>query len=138
MGKKLAATRGPDRLILVAGALFFIDSFLPWYGVLGFNGSAWDVGGTATIAVILAIAATAFAAAQAVGAKMTIEPKTSGLIYAVLGGGTVLFTIIRIAAKPGGGVAGGLITRKYGIWVALILALVLAYGAYQKYQAGNK
>ena len=35
MKGKLTAAKGPERMILIGGLLFFIDSFLPWYGVSG-------------------------------------------------------------------------------------------------------
>src|SRR5687768_16009533 len=66
MKGKLAAAKGPERLILIGGLLFFIDSFLPWYGVsgsiagIGFSANAkgWSSGGLAVIAILLGLAAT--------------------------------------------------------------------------------
>ena len=64
MKGKLQAARGADRMILIAGLVFFIDAFLPWYGVgfkaLGINfgnlnASGWHSGGWAVLAIIFAI-----------------------------------------------------------------------------------
>ena len=53
MKGKLQAARGADRIILVAGLVFFIDAFLPWYGVrfraakihfASLNASGWHSG----------------------------------------------------------------------------------------------
>src|SRR5436305_3094362 len=90
MKGKLQAARGADRMILIAGLVFFVDSFLPWYGygpraaVLrldGFNYSGWSSGGLAVLAVLLAIAATLFAAARVVGAKLDLGQIKDGLVY---------------------------------------------------------
>ena len=79
MKGKLQAARGADRMILIAGLVFFIDSFLPWYGV-GFRAlgirlggisiSGWSSGGLAVLAILLALADMIFAAARVVGAKL--------------------------------------------------------------------
>ena len=63
MKDKLVAARGADRMILIAGLVFFVDSFLPWYGVgitvlgqhFGANRTGWSVGGLAVLAVLFAI-----------------------------------------------------------------------------------
>lgn len=140
MKGKLVAARGPDRLILIAGVLFFVDTFLAWFGVgaLGVSASvnAWDTGGTATVASLLAIATMLFAAARVLGANFKVGNVNDGLIYLVLGGGAFLFTLLRFAFPPGA--FGYHLGRKYGIFVALVLAAVMAFGSYQKYQAASK
>src|SRR5438270_1716494 len=75
MKGKLAAARGADRMILIAGLIFFIDSFLPWYGVklgiLGtFTRSGWGMGGLAVLAILFGIADTVFAAMRVLGANL--------------------------------------------------------------------
>ncbi|MBI4728569.1 MAG: hypothetical protein HY775_03595 [Acidobacteria bacterium] len=140
MKGKLTAARGPDRLILIAGVLFFVDTFLAWFGLStqfgSVNGNAWDVGGTATVASLLAILTTAFAAARVLGAKFKVGNVNDGLIYLVLGGGTFVFTLLRFVLAPGA--LGIHLGRKYGIFIALVLAAVMAFGSYQKYQAASK
>lgn len=133
MKDKVMAARGPDRLILIAGALYFVNSFLPWYGVKipGFasvNFNAWDVEILAWGSVILAIAATVLAAMQALGKAPSLPMKT-GQVYLALGGGTFLLVLLRFLTEMD--------ATKFGLYFALILGAVLAYGGYMKYKAEN-
>lgn len=138
MGRKLQGAQGADRLILVAGVLFFVDSFLPWYGVgfsvpgLGgasFNVKGWSSGGLAVLAILFALAATAFATIRVLGVKLDLGQVNDGLIYLVLGGGAFLFTLLRLVTQTS--------FTKYGLYVALVLSALLAYGAYKKFQSSN-
>src|SRR5438132_188273 len=100
MKGKLTAARGADRMILIAGLVFFIDSFLPWYGA-GFNGfglhltvsiSGWSSAGWAVLAILFAIADMLFAAARVLGANLNLGQIKDGVVYVILGGGAFLFT----------------------------------------------
>lgn len=127
---KLRGATGADRLILIAGVLFFIDSFLPWYGI-GFGGfnvniKGWSSGGLAVIAILLAIAATVFAAARVVGWKQPIGTLKDGVVYLALGVGAFAFTLLRWITETS--------LTKYGLYIALVLGAALAYGGWQKYQ----
>src|ERR1043165_874474 len=81
MKGKLQAARGADRMILIAGLVFFVDSFLPWYGVkfkaLGinlpnYNISGWHSQGWAVLAILFALADMLFAGARVVGSKFNL------------------------------------------------------------------
>lgn len=133
---KLKGATGADRMLLVAGLLFFIDSFLPWYGISfsfgEFGGTSvsikgWSAGGLAVIAILLGIALTAFAAARVVGMTAPIGNLKDGMVYLVLGGGAFVFTLLRFVTQ----------TRltKYGLYLALVLTAVMAYGAWMKNQS---
>jgi hypothetical protein len=135
MKGKLTAARGADRMILIAGLVFFVDSFLPWYGV-GFRGlglnlsvhvSGWKSGGVAVIAILLAILVTVFAALRVLGAKVDLGSLNDGLVYLILGGGAFLFAILRLVTQVH--------YTKYGLYVAIIAGAALAFGGYQKYSA---
>lgn len=138
LARKLSSARGPDRMILVAGVLFFIDSFLPWYGVKGVfstiarsaginpNLKGWDAGGLAVIAILFAIGATVFAGLKVAGVEVT---GNEGLIALVLGGGAFLFALLRLLTETS--------FTRYGLYLAIVLGGVLAYGGYQKYQASK-
>ena len=125
MKGKLAAAKGPERLILIAGLLFFIDSFLPWYGFGGFNVSGWNSGGLAVIAILLGLAATLLVLAATVG--MQIPVQTTGALLLGLCGGALLFTVLRFVTE----------TRltKYGLYLAIVFTAVMAYGAWQRYKS---
>jgi hypothetical protein len=135
MKGKLTAARGADRMILIAGLVFFVDSFLPWYGfgglllgirVRGFNISGWSSGGWAVLAILLAIADMLFAAARVLGANINLGQIKDGMVYMVLGGGAFLFTLLRLLTATSG--------TKYGLYIALIAAAFLAYGGWMKLQ----
>jgi hypothetical protein len=135
MKNKLTAARGADRMILIAGLVFFIDSFLPWYGG-GFSGfgvrfsvhvSGWNSQGWAILAILFAIADTVFAAVRVLGAKLDLGEIKDGLVYIVLGGGAFLFTLLRWLTATSG--------TTYGLYIALIAGAVLAYGGWMKLQA---
>lgn len=138
MGRKLQGAQGSDRLILIAGVLFFVDSFLPWYGVsfsvAGFSGptvnvKGWSAGGLAVLAILFALAATAFAAIRVTGMNVPLGNVNDGMIYLTLGGGAFVFTLLRLLTETS--------FTKYGLYVALVLSALLAYGGYQKFQSSK-
>ncbi len=138
MKGKLQAARGADRMILIAGLVFFVDSFLPWYGGgfkafgvnLSIHVSGWSSQGWAVLAILFAIADTVFAAVRVLGAKLDLGQIKDGLVYVVLGGGAFLFTVLRFATASSG--------TKYGLYIALVAGAFLAYGGWMKLQAENK
>jgi len=139
MKGKLQAARGADRMILIAGLVFFIDSFLPWYGVgfraLGLNLgslniSGWSSGGLAILAILFAIADMLFAGARVLGAKLDLGQIKDGLVYIVLGGGAFVFTILRLLTA--------IHYTKYGLYIAIVSSAFLAYGGWMKLQGENK
>lgn len=139
MKGKLQAARGADRMILIAGLVFFVDSFLPWYGVGfralglnlgGINISGWSSGGLAVLAILFALAATLFAGARVVGAKLDLGQIKDGLIYIILGGGAFVLTLLRLLTAVH--------FTKYGLYVALVAGAFLAYGGWMKLQGENK
>jgi hypothetical protein len=149
MGDKLKAAQGPDRTLLIAGFLFLIATFLPWWritlvGIGTASENAWGVGGLGVLAALLGLATLVVAAAAVTG---MMKPNPSfGLMALSLAGGTLLFTLLRFLFQPGGGASrtaealsrGGLkISRGIGLWAGLVLAILMAVAAYQKYQASN-
>ena len=140
MAGKLKAAQGPDRLILIAGLLFFVDSFLPWYGLKGFLASAarsvgvspnvkgWSAGGFAVLAILFAIAATIVAALNVLGMMKDVG-MPQGQLMLILTGGTLLFTLLRWLTETS--------LTKYGLFIAIVLGAVMAYGGYQKSQASS-
>jgi hypothetical protein len=143
MRNKVTAAQGPDRLIMIAGLLFLVATFLPWYriSVAGFGSAsenAWGVGGLGVLAALLGAAAFALAVAIVVGVVKQ-NPGTN-LLMLVLAGGTLLFTLLRLVFEPGGeaeALTGGAlkVTRGIGLWGGIVLAAIMAFGAFQKYKA---
>ncbi len=75
MKGKLTATQGPDRLLLITGAVFFICTFLPWYRVsfsspgikASDSSSAWGLDSLGVLAALLGTAALVVAAGAVIG-----------------------------------------------------------------------
>jgi hypothetical protein len=137
MGGKLKAAHGPDRLILIAGLLFFVDSFLPWYGVGGkiagvsfdITAKGWNSGGLAVLAILAAIAATVVAALDVLGMMKDVSiPK--GQLQVGLTAAALIFALLRWVTETR--------ATKYGLFFAIVLGAVMTYGGYQKFQASTR
>jgi hypothetical protein len=123
--------------LLIAGCLLlFIDLFFPWQGVdLGDFGEIFgDIpdanvsgfSGLGIIVAILALGTIVWEGMLAAGMNINMGTTSPALIGAALGGATAAFTIIAFLTK--------LTAIKWGAFVGLILALVVAYGAYVRFQ----
>ena len=149
MSNKLKAAQGPDRLLLIAGFLFLVATFLPWWkvSIVGFGSAsenAWGIGGLGVLAALFGLAALGFAVAAITG---MMKPNPSfGLLALVLAGGTLLFTLLRFLFKPGGDAGSAAealsrgaikLSRGIGLWAGLVLAIIMAVAAFQKYQSSN-
>jgi hypothetical protein len=121
------------KIILAAAILLLIDLFFPWQGVdLGEFGEAFGVSGNVSgfnglgvLVAILCIAVIAWEIMLMAGVNINMGTTSPVLISAILAGVTAAFTIIAFLTK--------LSAIKWGAFVGLILALVLAYGAYMRY-----
>lgn len=110
-----------SRILIFAGALYIIDLFLPWQS----KGSV-SVSGTHGIGVLnllLAIALVAWEVMAVAGVEIN-APKS--LISAALAGGIVLFTILKIIVDSE--------AMAIFAWIGLILALVIGYGGWMRWQ----
>ena len=123
--------------ILIAGCLLlFIDLFFAWQGVdLGDLGDLFGdlpdanvsgFQGMGVIVAILALGTIAWEGMLAAGVKINMGSTSPALIGAALGGATAAFAIISFLTK--------LTAIKWGAFVGLILALLVAYGAYVRFQ----
>ena len=136
MGQKLRSAHGPNRILLIAGLLFFVDSFLPWYGASGtFLGhrisihvSGWRSGGLAVLAIVLGLVATALAALEVTGALGDTN-LPSGALAVGLSGTALFFVLLRWVTETN--------FTKYGLFVGLILTAVMTYAGYQKLQTSK-
>ena len=121
-----------SKILLVTGLLLFIDLFLPWQRVCvdfgGFGGgcaSANGFSGLGILVALLVIALLVWEGLLIAGVNVNMGTTSPALISAVLAGATALFTIILFLTR--------LSEVSYGAFIGLILALVLAYGAYIRY-----
>jgi len=148
MKNKVAAAQGPDRMLLIAGLVFLVSTFLPWYRVTvrGFGSAsdnAWGLGGLGVLAALFGVAAFGVAVAGLSGA---VKVPSAALLSLGIAGGTLLFTLLRFLFKPGGDAAASIsiltagaikITRGIGLWIGLVVAIVMTAAAYQKYKAAS-
>lgn len=125
-----------DKILAVAGLLFFIDSFLPWQrecaGVAGFSfcGSASGWGGSGSWAGVLAgLCAIVLIAAVAIQIfEVNLGPSVPlPTIGAGAAAGVVLFTLLKFLLIVGHSI------YVFGI-IGLILALAIGYGGYLKWR----
>jgi hypothetical protein len=122
-----------SKILLVTGLLLFIDLFFPWQQVCtpevaGFGGicaSANGFSGLGILVALLVIALLVWEGLLIAGVQINMGTTSPALIGAILGGAAALFTVILFLTR--------LSEIAWGAWVGLILALVLAYGAYVRY-----
>ena len=119
----LSKIKNGQRIVLGAGLLLIIDIFLPWYGAFGFNINAFDSGFLAWFGSLCSIAAAVIIALKAfANMKMNAGPlKAEHLAFAlaVLG---AFFIFLRLVTETS--------LMKFGLWLGLILAVVLAFGTF--------
>lgn len=128
-GFDMARVSTGSKILLGAGLLLLIDLFLPWQGVdLGFGFGSANASGFTGIGILvglLVIAMLAWEGILAAGVNMNLGTMSPGLISAILGGAVALFTLIKFLTS--------LDFIKFGAFIGLILALVIAYGAWMRY-----
>ena len=124
----------------VGGIVLLISLFLPWYGVsvdiAGFSasesGSGWEALGFIDILLFLiAVAAIAIVAARAAGALPADLP--APVILLGLGALAVLLVLYRILDIPVDGDVPDEVdlSRKVGVFIALLGAAAVAYGGWR-------
>jgi hypothetical protein len=128
-----------DKIILGAGFLYFIDLFLPWnrkcLSILpGAKtcGTALGWHGIGILAGLLIIALLLWEGALAAGVQVNTGTIRKGLVSLVLAGALLLFTLIRVLIKPSV-IVFTLSVWIWG-WIGLILAVVIAYGGFMRWQ----
>jgi hypothetical protein len=114
-----------SRILIIAGAIYIIDLFLPWQSVdVGVDTlTVSGVHGIGVLNLLLAIALVAWELMAIAGVEIN-APKS--LISAALAGGIVLFTILKIIVDSE--------AMAIFAWIGLILALVIGYGGWMRWQ----
>lgn len=127
-----------SKILLGGGVLFLVDSFLPWqrvcvdvgFGMGGVCASASGWGGDAGFAGVLA---GLFVIALIVWEALAIAGVSTGLavpaskVSAGLGLGVLVFAVLKFLL---------VITNEagFGAYIGIVLALVIGYGAWMKFQ----
>jgi hypothetical protein len=122
-GFDMARMSTGSKILMGAGLLLFIDLFLPWQsaGFFSING----FGGIGILVALLVIALLVWEGLLIAGVNINMGTTSPALISAILGGAAALFTIILFLTR--------LTAVSIGAFIGLILALILAYGAYVRY-----
>jgi hypothetical protein len=135
-----------DLVVMGAGVLMFVDSFLPWYGVSvkGYgsaSSSGWNSGFGAWFSIILVLAVAGLAAARVFGGR-SMPAVANGqfswtLITAVVSVIAAIIILLRWVTYPSAtGVDAG---AKFGTYLGLIIAIVQAvFGYLSIVAAGEK
>jgi hypothetical protein len=114
--------------IAAGGALvLLISCFMTWYslGPASVDGTHEGLG---KLVALLAFVALVVVAVELFASNVTL-PLPSSLILIGIGGLSALLVLIKVLDKPYSGLSLG-----FGIWLALIAAIVLAVGGYLKMQ----
>lgn len=119
------------KILLGGGAVYLIDTFLPWQrqcvdlGALGGNicGSKSGASGIGVINLLLALAIIVWEVLALVGVDIK-APK--GKVSAGLAGGLVVFTLLKILVDSE--------AMYLFAFVGIILALVVGYGGWMRFQ----
>lgn len=136
-GFDFGAMSSGQKILLIGGVLLLIDLFLPWNSFcvpgleqLGIPDQCASASGWSTIFGTLTglflIALLAWEALNAFGSNINLGNMNPAVVSAILAGAAALFAIIRAVANLEG--------ASFGLWLGIVLALVLAYGAYARFQ----
>jgi hypothetical protein len=129
-----AAQSTATKILLIAGFLFFIDTFLPWNALICFGGecggsaSAWGGSGgfLGVLAGLCALALVVWEGLQLMSVNLNLNVQTSK-VSAALAAGTVLFGVIKFILALTN-------SPKFGAFIGIILLVAIAYGGYMKWQ----
>jgi hypothetical protein len=125
------------KILLIAGVLLLIDTFLAWQSVCGgvagiatycFHAGAMSGSGGifGVLMFIVLLALLGWEIAQLAGAKINLQ-WSPALVSAALAGAVVLFGVIKlllaVTNSPG-----------LGAWIGIILLAAIAYGGYMRWQ----
>ena len=125
------------KILLGGSLLLFIDLFLSWFkvSIVGFgSGTVNGFRGIGVLVGILALLIVVMEVVNLLGAQVNVgTPALRNQIEAGLAGAVALFALLRFLLKPS---APAGVDVSWGIFafVGVVLALVIAYGGYMKWQ----
>jgi hypothetical protein len=142
--ERIGTLRGPDRILMIASVGFVVATFLPWYEAsigpaVSVSDGAWNVGALGIMAALLGLGTAAVAVLTTLGI-WRIGRESAALLAILLAPATLFFTFLRLVIDPPGAVATQFtfgfvkVSRGFGLWVALVLAIVMTVGAVQKFR----
>jgi hypothetical protein len=119
---RLSQSSPASKVLLGGSVFFFVVSFLAWqkacFGDICGTATAWH--GVGIIAALLAVAILVLEGLRLFGVQLGLDPGVQARIVAGLGGGVLLFTIIKIFVDNE--------FRAYGSWLGIVAAVIVAVG----------
>ena len=134
---KLRTLSKGAQITLGAAGLLLIDSFFHWYTVkhTSYGENMWH--GLGFLAGLLLLAIIVWIGLRVAGVNIELgishSMVTAGLAVLLL-----LFVIIRVLSKPGGGFADSFVSRTIWTWIGLLLAIAVVAGAWMSMQAAGE
>jgi low temperature requirement protein LtrA len=118
----------PRTLLLGAGVLLLIDTFLPWQSVSIFSRNAWH-GFWGVVLCLVVVALVAICVAQRVG--VALPPGIPyGLVTLALGGLSLVFAVLKNLTDE---------VSAWGSYVGIALSALVALGAWRVFgESGEK
>jgi hypothetical protein len=128
MNMNFAAWSRGTKVLLIAGLVLFIDSFLDWqqvsFGPVTAGLNMWH--GIGILAGLLVILMLLWELAQVAGVTSQLTlPVSTAIISVALAAATALFTIIKFFVAD--------TARHWPAWIGLILAIAIAIGGWLKF-----
>jgi hypothetical protein len=125
-------------VVIGAGGLAFIDSFLPWFhwdaGPFSVNWSAWSAGFLAWFSVLLLVAAGGLVFARKMGQEVNLPVPAA---VATLGAGVLatLLILLRWVTVPN--YAGYGPSVSFGLFIGLICAIAVGVASFLTFRAAG-
>lgn len=135
-----------DKLIAGGGIAYLIFMFLPWYGYDfpggDFSNSGWDyfLGGIIPLLLIVVMVAHVLITAMAPDTKVPDLPVPWSQVHLIAGVAAAVIVLLRlliVSDEVGSFDTGIDMDRKFGLFLALIAAIVVAAGGFLKSQEGD-
>jgi len=141
---RIGTLHGHDRILLIASVGYVVATFLPWYEAsigpaVSVSDGAWNVGALGIMAALLGLSTATVTVLTAFGI-WRIGRESSALLAIVLAPATLFFTFLRLVIDPPGAAVTQFtfgfvkVSRGFGLWVAVALAIVMTVGAVQKFR----
>ncbi len=136
----LSKVKGGQLIAAIGGIVLLISLlFLSWFGVavlgVGADYGAWDgqgfLGTLANLVILAAGVAAVALAALTAGSRTVALPVATSALTAALGIAAVVLVVARMLLQPG---PNEIVDLKFGIFLALVGAAVVAFGGWQSMQ----
>ena len=130
-----------DKLIVGGGIAYLIFMFLPWYGLEGGSNNGWDyfLGGVIPLILILVMVAQVCITRFSPETRLPDPPVPWGQVHLIAGAAAAVIVVLRLLITSSVDTAFGDfdLDRKIGLILAVVAAIVVAFGGFQKSQEAD-